>query len=163
MKKYFKILFTAVFISALCLSGCGENSSVSDSGKNNDISVASDTNTESTAPSNDESEKSEEEQNTIPPIEDPTPDSEGEYINNLLVYNGVAYEQSFGNDDMAENYAMSFRLSETVLMTVSKYIMFLFPHTAVLLSPINSRIPYLHRRTTSIKLQAVILPTASHP
>jgi len=168
MKKYFKILFTAVFISALCLSGCGENSSVSDSGKNNDISVASDTNTESTAPSNDESEKSEEEQNTIPPIEDPTPDSEGEYINNLLVYNGVAYEQFFGNDDMAENYADVISTIRNSLDDSIKIYNVLVPtHCGVTLpdkfrDTVSSQEDYLNKITSSYSADG-ITPVNTYP
>ena len=106
MKRYLKLLCSALLISMLCLSGCGENSEPSVSGgQNNDTSsVVSDGQQESTAEPSDEPEESTEE-NIVPDIEDPTPDNEGEYINGLLVYNGVAYEQFFGDDDMAENYA----------------------------------------------------------
>ena len=108
MKRYFKILFSAILISTLCLSGCGENAAPSvstEQNQNNDTSsVVSNEQQESIAEPSDEPEESTEEK-SVSDLDDPTPDNEGEYINGLLVYNGVAYEQFFGNDDMAENYA----------------------------------------------------------
>ena len=41
----------------------------------------------------------------IPEIKDPTPDNWGEDINNIFVYNGVAYEHFYGDEYMAQEYS----------------------------------------------------------
>ena len=76
MKRYVKLLFSALLISALCLSGCGENAAPPASSKNNDISaVISEQDTESVSEKSTEEESTEE--NTVPDIDDPTPDNDG--------------------------------------------------------------------------------------
>ena len=165
MKRYVKLLCSALLVSMLCLSGCGGNSEPSVSGgqnQNNDTSsVVSDGQQESTAEPSDEPEESTEE-NTVPDIEDPTPDNEGEYINGLLVYNGVAYEQFFGNDDMAENYADVMSTIRNSLDDSIKIYNVLVPtHCGVTLpdkfkDTVSSQEDYLNKITSSYSADGII-------
>ena len=165
MKRYFKILFSAILISTLCLSGCGESAAPSvstEQNQNNDtLSVVSDQQQESTVESSDEPEESSEE-NTVPDIDDPTPDSDGEYINGLLVYNGVAYEQFFGNDDMAENYADVMSTIRNSLDDSIKIYNVLVPtHCGVTLpdkfkDTVSSQEDYLNKITSSYSADGII-------
>lgn len=58
---------------------------------------------ESSAPE----ESSDPEDGPVPEVSDPTPDSEGEMVNGIFVYNGTAYELFYGYDSLAEYYAES--------------------------------------------------------
>ena len=107
MKNKFKLLLATVLVSAICLAGCGENAKMPSDTENSPVSeISSDTNeTQSSAEGEPSVEEISEENISIPDVDDPTPDAEPEFINGLLVYNGVAYEQFFGNPDMAKDYS----------------------------------------------------------
>ena len=107
MKNKFKLLLATVLVSAICLAGCGENAKMPSDTENSPVSeISSDTNeTQSSAEDEPSVEEISEENISIPDVDDPTPDAEPEFINGLLVYNGVAYEQFFGNPDMAKDYS----------------------------------------------------------
>lgn len=107
MKRKFKLILAAVLVSAICLAGCGENSKMPSDTENTVVSNSAGTTDNQNSSTENESgvEEISEENNSIPDISDETPDADADFINGLLVYNGVAYEQFFGNSDMAENYS----------------------------------------------------------
>ncbi len=84
--------------TAICFSGCSDYSgSVQDNqidqNETSSVSVDKQADTDSV------------EQKDIPSLSDPTPDSQGQTINGILVYNGIAYELFGGGESLAKDYA----------------------------------------------------------
>ena len=99
---------------------------------------------------------------SVPDIEDPTPQDDGEYINGLLVYNGVAYEQFFGDDDMAENYSDVISTIKNSLGSDIKMYNVLIPtHCGITLpdkfkDTVASQEEYLNTITNSYSAEGII-------
>lgn len=114
MKKgnIIKIISTALLIGCTVsvFSACNSEPKPETS-KNSESSVSSNVSTvsenspdESTAESSVVSEVSTD-NTSIPDISDPTPESSGETVNGIFIYNNAAYELFYGDEDMAKNYA----------------------------------------------------------
>ncbi len=103
-----KARYTAVIAAAAILlafaAGCNTQSENTASQTSETASVTSSADTESSA-ADESSEEESEEEKPIPVVSDPTPESSGEYIEGLFLYNGTAYELFYGDEDMAKNYA----------------------------------------------------------
>ncbi|MDD6490398.1 MAG: DHHW family protein [Clostridia bacterium] len=114
MKKrnIIKIISTALLIGCTVsvFSACNsepkpETSKNSESSVSSKISTVSENSPdESTAESSVVSDVSED-NTSIPEISDPTPESSGEMIDGLFIYNNAAFELFYGDEDMAKNYA----------------------------------------------------------
>lgn len=112
-KKSFSALIIAACLLTAISSGCQptDNNTSTDSSPASEQSAAdtkTDENSNDTEESSQESSEGfvdDEENKAIPEVVDPTPDSEGEYIEGLFLYNGTAYELFYGDEDMAKNYA----------------------------------------------------------
>lgn len=103
-KKYMAAIAASVIILAIA-AGCTSNSgNTSSAPTNSDTSAVSATDVNTASEEESSSEESEE-LKPIPEVSDPTPESSGEYIEGLFLYNGTAYELFYGDDDMAVNYA----------------------------------------------------------
>lgn len=107
-----KIISTALLIGCTVsvFSACNSEPKPETS-KNSESSVSSNVSTvsenspdESTAESSVVSEVSTD-NTSIPDISDPTPESSGETVNGIFIYNNAAYELFYGDEDMAKNYA----------------------------------------------------------
>ncbi len=141
--------------AALCLSGCGENAAPPAS-KMAEQSALQETSEESSK------NVQESEEESIPVISDPTPEAEGEYINGLLVYDGVAYEQFFGDDDMAENYAdVMSAIKNSLGESITMYNVLIPTHCGVTLpdkfkDTVASQEDYLNKITDSYTAEGII-------
>ena len=116
-------VFFALLIACLFGSCSGNKPEASENGsvqseKSTVIESSVDSNGEKTKSSveeNEQSENSEEDEGYIPEISDPTPDSEGETVNGIFVYNDVAYELFYGSEGMAKYYAETISDIKTAL------------------------------------------------
>lgn len=113
----------ALLIAGLA-AGCTENNGTDESAPSSPVSVneqsenyeKSETSDNSEGiSSGDESEDSAEDEGSVPEISDPTPDNEGETVNGIFIYNDVAYELFYGNEDMAKYYAETISDIKTAL------------------------------------------------
>ena len=108
-----KIISMALIISAAVsvLSACGSNENTKKESSSSSSSAA--TSSEASSASSVASETSTASQtsepstdsNSIPEISDPTPESSGETVNGIFIYDNTAYELFYGDSDMAKNYA----------------------------------------------------------
>ncbi len=118
MKAKRFIKYTSVFLAMVMIcfaGGCGDKSTessskeggetVSDTQQSKNDGEISDNTTESSISSEEASEQSEDDEGPVPEIPDPTPDNEGETVNGIFIYNDVAYELFYGNEEMAKYYA----------------------------------------------------------
>lgn len=103
-KKYISAL-TAICVLIACAAGCQPSQTPSTSDIASEPSASEPASSPAESSDEESVEASEEEDTSIPDIVDPTPDSEGEYIDGLFLYNGTAYELFYGDEDMAKNYA----------------------------------------------------------
>ncbi len=111
------VLLIIALVSCIAASGCqislkdklSDNKAISDSNNSvtSDSSVSDNKNDSiSIKESQDESSSSlKKDEGPIPEISDPTPDNEGETVEGIFVYNGVAYEPFYGGETMAKYYA----------------------------------------------------------
>lgn len=114
-----KSIVCLLVLSAICstaaFSGCGEDkkeeessvvsaSDKTDDDEDKDYDENEDTNYDENNEENTEKVKSEDEE-PLPEIEDPTPDNEGEWSNDIFIYNNVAYEPFYGGSESAKDYA----------------------------------------------------------
>ncbi len=114
MKNKAKIILS-LLLSAVVLQSFSACSANDTDTKNTDDTAAavssdsiSDTETnssETSQPAQSTAPTDDKESGSIPELSDPTPDSEGEMINGLLVYNGTAYELFGGGESLAKDYA----------------------------------------------------------
>ncbi len=110
-------MIALITVVSASMTGCGSDDSKNADSSESTASVVSAAETNETSDSeqaeqntdNEEQpvqQKAEnEEEKPIPEISDPTPDSEGEWSNNIFIYNGVAYEAFYGGDENAKEYA----------------------------------------------------------
>lgn len=159
MKQKAILLFSCILAAALCVSGCGENTTSSSSAKEESTAAVVSENPESSVQEDTESST---EEGSIPEIQDPTPDDEGEYINGLLVYNGVAYEQFFGDDDMAENYAdVMSSIKKSLGDGITMYNVLIPTHCGITLpdkfkDTVASQEDYLNKITSGYSVDGII-------
>lgn len=99
--------------AALAAAGCNKDESSqtaeSSSKASSEAKTESKTESKSAESSAEESKKNlaEEESGPIPEISDPAPDSEGETVNGVFIFNNKAYEMFYGSQGMAEYYAQT--------------------------------------------------------
>ena len=109
MKK--KTIISIALILSMCscgiYSGCSPTANTNSS--NAPTSSVSDESTESPEKSGDvateSTDASEEELKSIPELSDPTPDSVGEMIDGILLYDETLYEMFYGGEESAKEYA----------------------------------------------------------
>lgn len=107
-----KIITTALLIGCTVsvFSACNsepkpESSKIAESSVSSDVSTVSENSlNESSAESSVVSEVSTD-NTSIPEISDLTPESSGETVNGIFIYNNAAFELFYGDEDMAKNYA----------------------------------------------------------
>lgn len=114
MKKgnIIKIISTALLVGCTVsvFSACNsepktESSEAAESSVSSEVSTSSENPpAESTAESSVVSESSTD-NTSIPEIPDPTPESSGETVNGIFIYNNAAFELFYGDEDMAKNYS----------------------------------------------------------
>ena len=115
MKKsnIIKIISTTLLVACTVsvFSACN-NTTNTESSDNSENSVSSEVSTTSenqssasTTESSVVSEQSTEDNTSIPEISDLTPESSGETVNGIFIYNNAAFELFYGDEDMAKNYA----------------------------------------------------------
>lgn len=108
MKIKHIIRLTAAILAVCCAAGAGGCSRYDHNENSTDIyDISSSPTSEVSQQSEKSEEESEilEEEESIPAVNDPTPDNEGETVNGIFVYNNVAYELFYGSEGMAEYYA----------------------------------------------------------
>lgn len=118
-KCFVCLLLVTTVIGTAVLSGCGKEENTSDdtstAAAEQDVSAGEDiennneeNNTQEKANAEDavaDNEENDDDDGPLPEIEDPTPDNEGEWSNDIFIYNNVAYEPFYGGDDSAKEYA----------------------------------------------------------
>ena len=109
-KSFVCLLLAMALCGTAVFSGCGqeknneESSAVSSS--EDEETDADDTIYEEDEGSNADIKKTKsEDEGPLPEIEDPTPDNEGEWSNDIFIYNNVAYEPFYGGSESAKEYA----------------------------------------------------------
>lgn len=111
MKNKKAIIALSLLLAVGLTAGCSQSPSPAastpaasqNSQKDASSAASTEESKESSAPES--SEESSEEEGSIPEISDPTPDNEGEIVEGVFIYNHVAYEQFYGGEEMAKNYA----------------------------------------------------------
>lgn len=110
-------MIALITVVSASMTGCGSDDSKNADSSESTASVVSAAETNETSDSEQVQQKADneeqpvqqkaenEEEKPIPEISDPTPDSEGEWSNNIFIYNGVAYEAFYGGDENAKEYA----------------------------------------------------------
>lgn len=166
MKNKFAVLLGSVMIGALCMAGCGENAApLPQSSAGSEVSEnvqATSASEQETSSESEEQSKTEEQPESVPEVSDPPPDGEAEFINGLLVYNGVAYEQFFGDDDMAENYAdVMSSVKKSLGDGITVYNVLIPTHCGVTLPDkfkdyVASQEDYLNKITSSYSVEGII-------
>ena len=92
-------IITIMILAALCAGTfCSCNGAQNNTASESNVSSLSDKVSE-------KSEASKEKEPSFPEIKDPTPESSGEIVNDILIYNGTAYEPFYGGKTEAKKYA----------------------------------------------------------